>query len=62
MLHKKPYVPFRIILTGGTQFDGTVPTLVAIGESLLFYYFPHTDRFMHARLTQIAAVEQLQTV
>ena len=60
MLHRDPFQPFRIITTSGDRYDITNPDLVAIGESVLFYCFPRSDRFIHIRHNQIVSVEAAQ--
>ena len=56
-LDRDPFVPFRIILTNGDQYDVLNPHMVAIGESLAFYCYPRSDRTAWLRLNQIAAFE-----
>jgi hypothetical protein len=60
-LRKEPFVPFRIILTSGTHYDVLSPLMLAVGKSELSYYFPKSDRLAHARLTELAAIETLET-
>jgi len=60
-LRREPFIPFRIILTSGTHYDVTSPLMLAIGKSELSCYFPKSDRLAHARLTELAAIETLET-
>lgn len=61
LLDRDPFQPFRIILTSGDRFDVINPHLLAIGESVLFYYFPRSDHFAFIRSNQIAAVDTIST-
>lgn len=60
LLDRDPFQPFRIVLTNGDRYDVTDPHLVALGEALIFYAFPRSDRLANLRLSQIAALETLQ--
>ena len=59
MLHRDPFVPFRIVLTSGNHYDVVNPDMVAIGESTVFYLFPRSDRSAALRITQLAALEKI---
>jgi hypothetical protein len=59
LLHGEPFVPFRIILTSGREYDVTNPDLVAVGESQITLYAPKSDRWSILRINQIASVEML---
>lgn len=61
LLERDPFQPFHIVLTSGDRFEVVDPHLLAIGESLLFYYYPRSDRFAFIRLNQVAAVDTLST-
>jgi hypothetical protein len=58
MLHREPFVGFRIVVTGGDRYEIENPDLVALGESQLVYCFPRSDRFAVIRLNQIVSLEQ----
>ena len=58
------FIAFPLV---GLAFSGlldrllTSPLMLAIGKSELSYYFPKSDRLAHARLTELAAIETLET-
>ncbi len=56
-LHREPFAAFRIILTTGGSYEVTSPYQVAIGQTMLFYCYPHSDRKAFLRMNQIAAFE-----
>lgn len=59
LLQREPFVPFRIMLTGGQAFDVVYPGLVAEGATQLIYCFPKSDRYLILRMNQLASVETL---
>ncbi len=60
LLHNEPFVPFRIVLTSGKEYQVTNPDLVAFGESQITVYAAKTDHWSILRLNQIASVETVQ--
>jgi hypothetical protein len=59
LLHKDPFIPFRIVLTSGKEYDVLNPDLVATGESQMTLYAPKSDKWSILRLNQVASVEAL---
>lgn len=59
LLDRDPFVPFRIVLTSGKEYDVSDPHLVALGQSQLNLYAPKSDRYSVLRLNQIASVDVL---
>ena len=57
LLKKDPFTPFRIVLTSGSAYDVSSPYQVALGESIVNYFFPKSDRWAILRLNQFAAFE-----
>lgn len=57
LLHHEPFVPFRIVVTSGDRYDVVNPNLVAIGQSMVFYCYPRSDRLTWMPLNQIVSVE-----
>jgi len=60
MLTREPFVPFKIVLTGGDSYEVESPFQIAIGKSQLNYYYAKSDRKAILRLNQVAAFETLQ--
>ena len=60
LLHRDPFVPFRVVLTSGKEYEVTNPDLVAIGESQFTLYAPKSDKWAMLRLNQIASLESQQ--
>ena len=60
MLHRKPFLPFKIVLTSGNGYDVVNPDLVAMGETQITVYLPKSDHFAVIRINQVAALESLQ--
>jgi hypothetical protein len=58
--HKEPFDPFRIVTTSGDKYLVENPDNMAIGESLISYFFPRSDKFIFIRINQLVAVEQFQ--
>jgi hypothetical protein len=56
---RSPFIPFRIVLTSGDRYLIENPDALAIGSSQLHYYLPRSDKAIHMRMNQIAAVEEL---
>ena len=54
---QEPFQPFRIVMTSGDKYLIENPDSLAIGGSQLHYYLPRSDRAVHMRINQIAAVE-----
>ena len=57
LLNREPFVPFRIVLTSGSNYDIVNPNLVALGETILHVFFPRSDRYATLRMNQIVATE-----
>jgi hypothetical protein len=60
LLRAKPFVPFRIIMTSGHHYDVHSPYLVAIGESVIGYFFPKSDCMVNLRKTELSSIETLE--
>lgn len=60
-LDKDPFVPFRIVLTSGNTYDVFSPYQISMGESILNFFFPRSDRYATIRLNQLVALETLET-
>jgi hypothetical protein len=60
LLHREPFVPFRIVMTSGQGHDVLNPDLVAIGESQMNVYSPKSDRYVILRMNQIFEVQGTQ--
>ena len=59
-LDKDPFVPFRLVVTSGGNYDVVSPYQLAIGETQFDYYFPRSDRKATVRLNQLVAIETLE--
>jgi hypothetical protein len=60
LIHREPFVPFRIVMTSGKEYDVTNPDLVAFGESQLTLYEARSDRYSILRLNQITSIDVQQ--
>lgn len=60
LLHKEPFIPFKIVLTSGQGFQIDNPDLVAVGETQITVYRPRSDQFAILRLNQVASLESLE--
>ena len=56
--NREPFSAFKIVMTSGDHYLIEDPDALAIGSSQLHYYLPRTDKAIHLRLNQIAAVEE----
>ena len=55
---REPFVPFQIVMTSGDRYTIDDPDALAIATSRLHYFLPRSDKAIHMRLSQIAAVEE----
>jgi hypothetical protein len=60
LMHREPFVPFRIVLTSGQGYEVANPDLIAIGETIIYVVRPRSDRHDILRQNQITAVEVLE--
>jgi hypothetical protein len=58
LTHRVPFVPFRIVMTSGNRYTIENPETMAITETQIHYYLPKSDKVIHLRLNQIAAIEE----
>lgn len=58
LIRKDPFVPFGIVMTSGDRCTIDNPEGLAVGGSQLHYYRHRSDKAVHLRLNQIAAVEE----
>jgi hypothetical protein len=61
LLDQHPFHAFRIVLTSGDRYEVSHPHLLAIGETMIFYCYPRSDKFAYLRLNQIAAIDTFQS-
>jgi len=54
---REPFIPFRIVMAGGDRYLIEDPEALAIGRDQLHYFMPRSDRAIHMRMNQIAAIE-----
>lgn len=59
LMDRQPFLPFRIALTSGEQFDVTERHSVAVGRNSIFVVLPD-ERWKLISLRHIASVETLQ--
>ena len=57
LLEREPFVPFRIVLSSGKEYDVVNPRLLALGESQITLYAPKSDQFSILRLNQISSLD-----
>jgi hypothetical protein len=62
LLHRDPFVSFRIVMMSGHEHEVANPDLVAVGESQINVYTPKSDRYVILRLNQIAALHVAEAV
>ena len=60
MLDRDPFVPFRIVLSSGKEYEIKNPHLVAVGKTQITVYAPRSDRFAILRMNQITSIETAQ--
>lgn len=58
LVRRSPFEKFKVTMTSGSSYLIESPVLLAVGESRMTYYIPHTDRSVEMRLNQISEVEQ----
>jgi hypothetical protein len=57
LLDRDPFVPFRIVLTSGKEYQINDPHLVAIGQTLINIFAPRSDNWSELRLSQISSID-----
>ena len=57
LLEKTPFQPFQIVTGSGDKYEVQDPHLVAVGQSMINYFYPRSDRWAFIRLNQITALE-----
>ena len=59
LLRREPFVPFRLVMTSGRQYDVVDPETTIILKSEVFVTFPDGERWAHVPLLHIASVETI---
>jgi hypothetical protein len=60
LLRRDPFIPFRIVLTSGKEYEIKHAQLVAIGETQITVYAPKSDDWSILRMNQIASIDVTQ--
>ena len=60
LLRRYPFVPFRIVLTSGKEYQVKHSQLVAIEASQITVYAPKSDDWSILRMNQIASIDVTQ--
>jgi hypothetical protein len=58
-LLRKPFAPFRMVLSGGEVLNVVRPFQVGVGLTRFRYAAPDSDRTTEQRLDEIASLEDL---
>ena len=59
LLDRDPFVPFRLVLSSGQQFDVVDPQMTVLLKSEIFIAFPDGERSSLRPLLNVTAVETL---
>lgn len=60
LMNKQPFEPFRIVLTSGDKIQIDNPNNLAVGDTRIGYFAPHSDRWVMIRSNQIAMLESVE--
>lgn len=60
MIHREPFIPFRIVLTSEKEYEIVNPDLLAIGETQITVYAAKSDDWSILRMNQIASIKVTQ--
>lgn len=60
LLRKDPFIPFKVVLTSGKEYEISNPHLVAVGETEMTVYVAKSDRWAMLRMNQVASLESAQ--
>jgi hypothetical protein len=60
LMNKQPFEPFRIVLTSGDKVQIDNPDTLAVGDTRIGYFPPHSDRWVMIRSNQIAMLESAE--
>jgi hypothetical protein len=59
LLHRTPFVPFRLVASSGSTYDITNPELVVVMNREVFIAHGDLDRHSRVPLLHIAAIDTL---
>ena len=57
LLHRAPFVPFRIVLSNGHEYEVVHPEFVVMTKNGLVITYPNSDRISICAFLHIAGVE-----
>ena len=57
LLDRDPFVPFRLIMTSGKEYDVSDPGSAMLLKSEVFVVFPDGERWAHVPFLHIASIE-----
>jgi hypothetical protein len=57
LLDRDPFIPFRIVLSSGKEYEIIDPHLVALGQTLINVFAPKSDKWSELRLSQISSID-----
>jgi hypothetical protein len=60
LLERDPFIPFKVIMTSGHEYEVANPHLVALAESQIILCVPRSDRYHVLRMNQIASFDVAQ--
>jgi len=59
LLDRDPFVPFRLVMTGGKVYEVVSPNSAALLKSEVFVVFPDGERGAHVPFLHIASIETI---
>ena len=60
LLRKQPFEPFRVVTTSGEKYLVENPENVAVSETRVSIFPPHTEKWILIRLNQVASLESVE--
>ncbi len=57
LIRRKPFEPFRILVSGGAAYEIRDPQSIALMKSRLFIAFPDSDRWTFVPFLHISSIE-----
>ncbi len=60
LLRAEPFTPFRLVMSSSNHYDVLSPYQIALGDSIIAYFFPKSDRQASLRKTELTTIETLE--
>jgi hypothetical protein len=59
-LNREPFLPFRLVMTSGKEYEVTTPNSAALLRSEVFVVLPDGDHWAHVPFLHVASIETIR--